>query len=118
MALEELDDDLGKGEAETSEVEDEEEEIDLSVAESDAAVIDEVAAELEKDFGLLRLTRAEVNLGKFAVTKVMFFSWTFDNKSHSQHIVSCRIFPSEYPTVPQCVPIARPPVSRVKLNQC
>ena len=116
-ALEELDDDSSdEGEAENSDEEDKEEEIDPSVAASDAAVIDEVVAELEQDFDLPRLTHAEVNLGKFTVMKVMFLSWTLDNEFRSWHIVSYEIFPSKYSAVPHCVLTLRPPASGVKLN--
>jgi len=41
------------------------------VAESDAALVDEVSEEVENDSALPSLTRADVNLGRFAVTKVM-----------------------------------------------
>jgi hypothetical protein len=84
------------------------------VAASDAAVIDEVVAELTKDFALPRLTCAEVNLGKFVVTKVMFFSWILIMSATHAHVVSYEIFPSEYSTVPQSIPISRPPASGVK----
>jgi hypothetical protein len=50
--------------------EDKDEEVDPAVAESDAAIIDEVAAEVANDFDLPTLTCTEVNLGRFAVMKV------------------------------------------------
>lgn len=50
--------------------EDQDEEIDLAVAESDAAIVDEVAADVANDSTLPTLTHDEVNLGRFAVTKV------------------------------------------------
>lgn len=70
-ALEELDDDIDDlEETATENLEDEiEDGIDLSVVESDAAIVNEVAAEA-KVFALPALSHAEVNLGKFAVTKV------------------------------------------------
>ena len=70
-ALEELDNDIDNLEENATEnLEDEiEDGIDLSVVESDAAIVDEVAAEAEV-FTLPALSRAKVNLGKFAVTKV------------------------------------------------
>jgi hypothetical protein len=53
---------------------DDQDEIDPSVEESDAAIIDEIAVEVENDPGLPKLSRAEVNLGRFAVTKVISFT--------------------------------------------
>jgi hypothetical protein len=84
------------------------------VAVSDAAVIDEVVVELAKDFTLPRLTCTKVNLGKFAVTKVMFFSWILIMSATHANVVSYKIFPSEYTTVPQSVLISRPSASGVK----
>lgn len=72
--LNELDDDefcdVEENENEDGIEEDEGEEVDPAVAESDAAIIDEVAAEVANDSDLPPLTRAELNLGRFAVTKV------------------------------------------------
>ena len=42
-----------------------------AVEESDNSIVDGVAAEIENDADLPTLTRAKVNLGRFAVTKVM-----------------------------------------------
>jgi hypothetical protein len=59
--------------AESNKVADEEEEadeIDPSVEASDAAIIEQVALEVDKQEDVPILTRAEVNLGRFAVTKV------------------------------------------------
>jgi hypothetical protein len=47
-----------------------EDEIEVSVAESDAAIVDEVAAEADEEADVPLLSRAEAKLGKFAVTKV------------------------------------------------
>ena len=78
-ALDELDDDLDNDldnepvEDNTPENEEDvglEDEIDVSVAESDDAIIDAVGAGAGDDCGVPTLTREEVNLGKFAVTKV------------------------------------------------
>lgn len=44
--------------------------IDPSVAESDAAIIEKVAAEVEEHIDAPTLTHADINLGRFAVTKV------------------------------------------------
>ena len=44
--------------------------MDLAVVESDAAIVNEVAAEVANDSDLPTLTRTEVNLSRFAVTKV------------------------------------------------
>jgi len=74
-ALDELEDELDKDETtENVEEEDVEDEIDPAVAESDTAIVDAVAAEVSKESDLPALTRAEVNLGKFAVTKVNIIS--------------------------------------------
>ena len=40
------------------------------MAESDAAMVDEVLEEVENNLALPGLTRADANLGRFAVTKV------------------------------------------------
>jgi hypothetical protein len=45
-------------------------EIDPSVDESDAAAVDVVAAEVEADATLPLLTRADINLGRFSLSKV------------------------------------------------
>jgi hypothetical protein len=45
-------------------------ELEPSVAESDTAIVDAVAAEVDEEDNIPSLTRAEVNLGRFAVTKV------------------------------------------------
>ena len=50
--------------------EDENDELDPTVAESDAAIVDEVSEEVENNLALPSLTQADVNLGRFAVTKV------------------------------------------------
>ena len=76
VAFNELENELGEDETtETAEDEDVKEDIDLSVAESDAAIIDAVAAEAGKEFGLPTLTRAKVNLSKFAVMKVNTYNF-------------------------------------------
>jgi hypothetical protein len=45
-------------------------EIDPSVEESDAAAVGAVAAEVEADSTLPSLTRADINLGRFSLSKV------------------------------------------------
>jgi hypothetical protein len=45
-------------------------EIDPAIAESNNSIVEGVAAEIENDTDLPTLTRANVNLGRFAVTKV------------------------------------------------
>ena len=45
-------------------------EIDASVEESDAAAVDAVAAEVEADATLPLLTRADINVGRFSLSKV------------------------------------------------
>lgn len=74
-ALNELEDDqLGDDEDDEDEasVEEADDEIDPAVAESDAAIVDEVASDVANDSDMPTLTRAEVNLGRFAVTKVSY----------------------------------------------
>jgi hypothetical protein len=69
--LDDLDDDLGEEDAmENADEEGDDDEIEPSVAESDATIVDEVAAEAEEEADVPVLSRAELNLGKFAVTKV------------------------------------------------
>jgi hypothetical protein len=72
--LDSLDEDLdedttGNGEEEHVEGDD----IDPFVEDSDTALVDEVAAEADGDLDVPMLSRDEVNLGKFAVTKVSVF---------------------------------------------
>lgn len=45
-------------------------EIDPSIEASDVAIVKEVALEADEPEHIPKLTRAEVNLGRFAVTKV------------------------------------------------
>ena len=74
--LNELDDEqLGEDEENDNEgnSEDEDEEVDLAVVESDAAIVNEVAAEVANDSDLPTLTRTEVNLSRFAVHKVSVY---------------------------------------------
>jgi hypothetical protein len=73
-ALDSLDEDLdedatGNGEKEHVEGDD----IDLSVEDSDTALVDVVAAEADGDLDVPTLSRDEVNLEKFTVTKVSVF---------------------------------------------
>jgi len=71
ITFDELRNELGEDETtETAEDKDVEEDIDPSVAESDAAIVDTVTAEAGEEFGLPTLTCTKVNLGKFAMTKV------------------------------------------------
>jgi hypothetical protein len=58
---------------EGTEDDDDDDELEPSVAESDAALIDEAAAETEESADTPTLTWADVNLGKFTVTKVHYF---------------------------------------------
>jgi hypothetical protein len=79
VALHELEDDNNEETAENGEEENPEDEIDPSVAESDTALVDAVAAEVDEQSDLPVLTCADINLGKFAVTKVkqycIRFTW-------------------------------------------
>ena len=68
MLEDEDNEDVEDQEAESSE-KDDEDEVDPAVEASDNAAIDEVAAEADAE--LPALTRAEVNLGRFAITKVL-----------------------------------------------
>jgi len=76
-ALGDLDEDNSKEHVSTEDDIEDQDEIDPSVEENDAAIIDEVAAEVENDLGLPKLSRAEVNLGHFAVTKVISYFTNF-----------------------------------------
>jgi len=74
----EAEDETGEDQEKIADAEDEDkDEIDPAVQASDDTVVDEVAVEADHD-GLPPLTRAEVNLGRFAITKVhstMFFCY-------------------------------------------
>ena len=72
-ALDSLDDDLDKDTTGNDEEEHIKDDIDPSVEASDAALVDEVAAETDGDLDVSTLSRDEVNLGKFTVTKVSVF---------------------------------------------
>lgn len=50
--------------------------VDPAIVESDAAIVDKVAAEVVNDSSLPSLTCTKVNLGWFAITKVMTLSLT------------------------------------------
>jgi hypothetical protein len=71
-AFEELEDDVGDDDVADSDEHDDDsgDEIDGCVAESDDALVDAVASEVSEDAALPTLSHAELNLGKFAVTKV------------------------------------------------
>jgi hypothetical protein len=55
---------------EATEDEDDNDEIEPSVENSDAAIVDEVVAETNEEPDIPALSAAEENLGRFAVTKV------------------------------------------------
>jgi hypothetical protein len=67
-ALWELEDEDGK-EPEEPEVEDGDK-LDPAVQLSDSAIVDEVAAETDADSSLPQLTREQINLGRFSLSKV------------------------------------------------
>ena len=71
-AFEELEDDVGDDDVANSDEHDDDsgDEIDGCVAESNDALVDAVASEVSEDVALPTLSHAELNLGKFAVTKV------------------------------------------------
>lgn len=52
------------------EVEEDADKLDASVEASDARMVDQVAEEVEGDYALPSLTRAEINLGRFSLAKV------------------------------------------------
>jgi hypothetical protein len=73
-----VDDDAAFNELEDGQPEDDEEpdeedtdKIDPAVEANDNAMVDEVAAELDTET-LLSLTREEINLGRFSLSKVLF----------------------------------------------
>ena len=76
VTLNELDDDYGEENENEDITEDDSNEVDPAVAENDAAIVDEVAADVANDADLPTLTCAEVNLGRFAITKVTRLSLT------------------------------------------
>ena len=61
--LNELDDDHGEENKNEDITKDDSDEVDPAVAENDAAIIDEIAADIANDADLATLTRAQVNLG-------------------------------------------------------
>ena len=71
--LGDLDEDDTEEQESTEDNIEDQDEIDPSVEASDAAIVDEVAAEVENDLSLPKLSHAKVNLGHFAVTKVISF---------------------------------------------
>ena len=85
MAFKNLDDTVNKeedDEAAETDIEDTDV-LEPSVEASDNAVIDEVIAELEEDSAeMLPLTRAEINLGRFAITKVYCNLYTKVSETH------------------------------------
>ena len=68
--LDDLDNNCGEENENEDITEDDSDEVDPAVAANDAAIVDEVAADVANDADLPTLTRAEVNLGRFAITKV------------------------------------------------
>jgi hypothetical protein len=69
--LNELDNDEFCDDENKDAAEEDNDEVDPAVAESDAAIIDEVAADVANNSDLPTLTHAETNLGRFAIMKVM-----------------------------------------------
>ena len=63
VTLNELNDDHGEENENEDITEDDSNEVDPAVAKNDAAIVDEVAADVANDADLPTLTRAEVNLG-------------------------------------------------------
>jgi hypothetical protein len=106
-ALDELDDELGEDNGtENEEHVGLEDELEVLVAQSDTAMLDEVAAEVGGRLDLPVLTRAEVNLGKFAVTKVSIIIMILNDTN--VYIIlplttSYKTLPNRCSTVPQSV---------------
>ena len=74
IALDDEDEDeVGNNEEETCGDKDDDDDLDPSVAESDTTIIEKVAAEVEEHIDAPTLTRADINLGRFAVTKVRHY---------------------------------------------
>lgn len=73
-AFADLEDTTGEDDEEPELKLDDDDKLDPSVEASDNAMVDEVIAEIsegdEVSIGLLPLTPAQVNLGRFAITKV------------------------------------------------
>lgn len=69
-----LEDEVGENIEMNDATEDEEDadEIDPSVEASDADIVAQVALEADEQDDMPKLTRAEINLGRFAVTKVSY----------------------------------------------
>lgn len=74
IALEDNDkDEVGNNEEETGGDKDDDNNLDPSVAESDTTIIETVAAEVEEHINAPTLTHADINLSRFAVTKVRHY---------------------------------------------
>jgi hypothetical protein len=72
IALEDDEDEVGNNKEETGGDKDDDD-LDPSVVESDTAIIEQVTAEVEDHIDTPTLTRADINLGRFAVTKVRHY---------------------------------------------
>jgi hypothetical protein len=74
IALDDKDEDeVGNNEEETCGDKDDDDDLNPSVVESDTAIIEKVAAEVEEHIDAPTLTRADINLGRFAVMKVRHY---------------------------------------------
>jgi hypothetical protein len=112
--LNDLDEEVGDNAMNNSNEEGTDDEIDPAVAESDNSIVDGVAVEIENDADLPMLTRTEVNLRRFAVTKVMTPDYHFPT-THIMH-VSSETLENEYSIAPQSVQILRAHASKVTLS--
>jgi hypothetical protein len=114
-AFKDLDDTVNEedGEAAKADIEDADE-LEPSVEASDNAMVDQVATELEEGSAdMPPLTRAEINLGRFAITKVCCNHYVRIWNSLRTSSVSFKISPSAGSTVRLFVPISKSHVRKV-----
>jgi hypothetical protein len=102
---------VGNNEEEADNDGDEDDDIDPSVAESDATIIEEVAAEVDEHVDAPTLTRVDINLGRFSVTIRDTILATYCHILLMLcHLCSCAILPNRFLIVQQFVQISRLPV--------
>jgi hypothetical protein len=86
--------------------------VDLSMAESNAASVEDVATEAN-DASLPALTRPDLNLGRFAVTKVSGYSDQTQPYHNHPSLYQLQNQPNESLTAPPSMQISRLPARRV-----
>jgi len=108
-AFKDLNDTVNEEDGEEAEADIEDaDELEPSVEASDSAMVDQVAAELEEDSAdMPPLTRAEINLGRFAITKVCCNHYARIWNSPRTSSVSFEISPSASSTVRLSAPISK-----------